>query len=81
MSEDGLVKMKAMVDLVNETIWASQKAIAALFDCTKQNVSYHMGKIFASGELARLTVVKDFLITAQNGARAIISNRASLLSV
>ncbi len=31
-----------------------------------------MGKIFASGELARLTVVKDFLITAQNGARAII---------
>jgi hypothetical protein len=29
-SEDGLVKMEAMVDPVNETIWASQKAIAAL---------------------------------------------------
>ena len=43
-SEDGLVKMEAMVDPVNETIWASQKAIAALFDCTKQNVSYHMGR-------------------------------------
>lgn len=40
-SEDGLVKMEAMVDPENETIWASQKAIAALFDCTKQNVSYH----------------------------------------
>lgn len=38
-SEDGLVKMEAMVDPENETIWASQKAIAALFDCTKQNVS------------------------------------------
>ena len=40
-SEDGLVRMEAMVDPVNETIWASQKAIAALFGCTKQNVSYH----------------------------------------
>ncbi len=70
-SEDGLVKMEAMVDPVNETIWASQKAIAALFDCTKQNVSYHMGKIFASGELERSAVVKEILITAQSGARGI----------
>ena len=66
-SEDGLVKMEAMVDPVNETIWASQKAIAALFGCTKQNVSYHMGKIFASGELERSAVVKEILITAQSG--------------
>ncbi len=43
-SKDGLVKMEAMVEPVNETIWANQKAIAALFDCTKQNVSDHMGK-------------------------------------
>ena len=57
-SEDGLVKMEAMVDPVNETIWASQKAIAALFGCTKQNVSYHMVKIFASGELERTAVVR-----------------------
>ena len=65
----GSVKMEAMVDPENETFWASQKAIAALFDCTKQNVSYHMGKIFASGELNRFTVVKEILITAQSGAR------------
>ena len=74
-SEDGLVKMEAMVDPVNETIWASQKAIAALFGCTKQNVSYHMGKIFASGELDRSTVVKDFLITAQSGARGLSEDK------
>ena len=53
-----------MVDPVNETIWARQKAIAALFDCTKQNVSYHMEKIFASDELERSAVVKVILITA-----------------
>lgn len=68
-SEDGIVKMEALVDPANETIWASQKAIASLFGCTKQNVSYHMGKIFSSGELDRSTVVKEILITAQSGAR------------
>lgn len=29
--------MEAMVDPVNETIWANQKAIAALFDVTAQS--------------------------------------------
>lgn len=68
-SEDGLVRMEAMVDPVNETIWANQKAIAALFDVTVPNISYHFKKIFESGELDAGTVVKDFLITAQSGAR------------
>ena len=67
--------MEAMVDPENETIWASQKAIAALFDCTKQNVSYHMGKIFASGELERSTVVKEILTTAQSGARGLSEDK------
>ena len=74
-SEDGLVKMEAMVDPENETIWASQKAIAVLFDCTKQNVSYHMWKIFASGELERSTVVKEILTTAQSGARGLSEDK------
>lgn len=68
-SEDGLVKMEAMVDPENETIWANQKAIAALFDVTVPNISYHFKKIFESGELDAGTVVKFFLITAQSGAR------------
>jgi len=58
-----------------ETIWASQKAIAALFACTKQNVSYHMGKIFASGELDRTAVVKEILTTAQSGARGLSEDK------
>jgi len=34
-----------------------------------------MGKIFASGELARSAVVKDILITAQNGARGLSEDK------
>lgn len=69
------MKMEAMVDPVNETIWASQKAIASLFACTKQNVSYHMGKIFASGELDRTAVVKEILTTVQSGARGLSEDK------
>lgn len=74
-SEDGLVKIEAMVDPSGETIWATQKAIAALFGCTKQNVSYHLGKVFANGELVRSTVVKEILTTAQSGARGLSEDR------
>ena len=56
-----------MLDPVNETIWANQKAIAALFDVTVPNISYHFKKIFESGELNAGTVVKVFLITARSG--------------
>lgn len=70
-SEDGLVKMEAMVDPANETIWANQKAIAALFGVTVPNISCHLGRIFKSGELEADTVVKEILITAHSGARGI----------
>ena len=33
-SADGLVKMEAIVDASNETIWATQKAMAELFGVT-----------------------------------------------
>jgi hypothetical protein len=74
-SEDGLVKMEAMVDPVHETIWANQKAIAALFDVTVPNISYHFKKIFESGELDAGTVVIVFLITAQSGARGLSEDK------
>lgn len=70
-SEDGLVKIEARVDPANETIWANQKAIAALFDVSIPNISYHFKRIFQSGELDPDTVIKDFLITARSGARGI----------
>ena len=68
---DGLVKMEALVDAANETIWATQKAMASLFACSKQNVSYHLSKIFSSGELDQLTVVKEILTTVQSGVRGL----------
>jgi Virulence protein len=46
------------------TIWLSQKLMAALFDCTIENVIIHLKNIFADGELDENSVTKDFLVTA-----------------
>ena len=57
-SGDGLVKMEALVDTANETVWATQKAMAQLFGVSVPNISYHFKKIFSSGELDAQTVEK-----------------------
>ena len=50
-SADGLVKMVAIVDASNETIWATQKAMAELFGVNVSGISRHLVNVFSSGEL------------------------------
>ena len=42
------------VDVViqNDSIWATQKSMAELFNCTADNISLHLKNIYAEGELA-----------------------------
>ena len=51
----------------DETIWASQKAIAALFDCSTDNVGLHLKNIFESGELDKNSVTEKISATASDG--------------
>ena len=50
-SGDGLVKIEAIVDASNETIWATQKAMAELFGVNVSGISRHLVNVFTSGEL------------------------------
>ena len=60
--EDGIqVKYK------NETIWATQKAMAQLFDCSTDNIGLHLKNIFASGELVKDSVTEKNSATAADG--------------
>jgi hypothetical protein len=49
------------------TIWLSQKLMAALFDCSSDNISLHLKNIFTDGELDELSVTEDFSVTAADG--------------
>ena len=51
------------------TIWLSQKLIAALFDCTIDNISLHLKSIFAEGELDESSTTEDFSIVQKEGDR------------
>ena len=45
-------------------LWLTQKAIADLFNTSKQDVSYHLKNIFSTFELDENAVVKKYLTTA-----------------
>jgi hypothetical protein len=64
-SQAGENTIEVMVQ--DETVWLTQKMIAALFDSTKQNVGQHLKKIFEEGELLENSVVKNFFTTAEDG--------------
>jgi hypothetical protein len=55
------------VRVQNETIWLSQKMMAALFDCSTDNISLHLKNIFKEGELNENSVAEDFSVTAADG--------------
>ena len=49
------------------TIWLSQKLLAALFDCSTDNISLHLKNLFVEGELNEISVTEDFSVTAADG--------------
>ncbi|MDR1896470.1 MAG: virulence RhuM family protein [Prevotellaceae bacterium] len=55
------------VRVQNETIWLSQKLMAALFDCSTDNISLHLKNIFREKELDENSVTEDFSVTASDG--------------
>lgn len=51
----------------NESIWATQKAMSMLFDCSSDNIGLHLKNIFKSGELEEGTVTEKISATAADG--------------
>lgn len=51
----------------NESIWATQKAMSMLFDCSSDNIGLHLKNIFKSGELEEGSVTEKISATAADG--------------
>lgn len=50
-------------------VWMNQNQLAELFDTSVPNVSMHIKNIFEDKELSENLVIKDYLITAQDGKK------------
>ena len=61
----------------DENIWATQKAMATLFDVNVPAISKHLKNIFESGELKDDSVVSKMEITASDGKNYQTSVRAT----
>ncbi|MGT2832396.1 virulence RhuM family protein [Streptococcus halotolerans] len=63
-------KESASVIIRGETIWASQKEMARLFDVGVPAISKHLKNIFDEGELDKKMVISKMETTTQHGAIA-----------
>ena len=68
-TEDGQTRIE--VRMAEDTIWLSQRAMANLFQATKQNVSLHLQNIYEEGELRPAATVKQYLTVQTEGARRV----------
>ena len=64
-SEDGSVSLDTKLE--NETIWLTQKQMAELFDKNIRTVNEHINNIFKEGELDKISVIRNFRTTANDG--------------
>lgn len=60
----------------DETVWATQKAMATLFDCSTDNIGVHLRNIFESGELDKEATTEKISVVQQEGTRNV--NRGTL---
>ena len=66
---DGEVRVEARPE--QETVWLSQRDMAAVFDTTPENVLMHLRNVFSSEELEAEATTKDFLVVRTEGRRQV----------
>ena len=53
----------------DENVWATQRAMATLFDCSTDNVGLHLKNIYESGELKEEATTEKFSVVRREGTR------------
>lgn len=53
----------------DESIWLSRKSLAELFDCSVDNIAFHLKNIFKIGELEENSVAEKISATASDGKK------------
>ena len=68
-SDTGAIELP--IDATSETIWATQKQIADIFDVTPQSITIHISKIYDEGELSENATCKESLQVQREGSREV----------
>lgn len=55
----------------DETVWATQKAMATLFDCSTDNIGLHLKNIFSTNELNPDSTTEEISVVQKEGNREV----------
>ena len=58
----------------DETVWATQKAMAGLFDCSTDNIGLHLKNIYDTKELDKEATTEKISVVQREGAREVRRN-------
>jgi len=67
--EDKKTGIRLETHLENESVWLTQKQVASLFKVTVPTINEHLKNIFKTKELDQNSVIRNFLITANDGKK------------
>lgn len=68
-AEDGRTKIDVRFE--DESVWLTQQMMVELFQSSKQNISHHIKRIYAEGELRPEATVKKYLTVQTEGTRQV----------
>ncbi len=68
-SQAGENTIEVMVQ--DETVWLTQKMIAALFEVEVNTINYHLKEIYKSSELQEVATIRNFRIVQTEGKREV----------
>ena len=74
IASHGISDEKFEIRYEDENIWMSQKMLAAVYGVEVPNIAYHLRKLFAEGEIDKDSVIKEILITAQDGKKYTVNH-------
>ena len=67
-STDGI---EVSVVLESETVWATQRQMADIFETTPQNITIHLKKVYNDREIEELSTCKEYLQVQIEGKRKV----------
>ena len=67
--KDDAGKVSVNVRFADEDVWLTREHLAEIYATTPQNISFHVGNIYADGELEDGATRKKFFLVRQEGSR------------
>lgn len=63
--------IEVTIVIENDSVWATQKQMAEIFETTPQNVTLHLKKVYKDGEIDEISTCKEYLQVQTEGKRKV----------